>query len=184
MTTSLKLTRLLALAALTALTIGLAGCSSDDNPTAPPAEDTPDEPTLYEVQIDMGKFKINGDCDKDPIIGDPNPGEFDYTIEIWARDPNDKYQLIEEIKGSFTKRGGQTYTIDRLERFRVMADKNYYVGVKATEKDGIGNADDYVGYAQDVNKAGGKLDYDHSLTIGDGGCGLTFTYTAKEIPVI
>ena len=176
-----KLTRLFI---LTVFALSLAGCSSDDSPMAPAAVDPPPAPTLYEVQIDMGKFQVNGDCDKDPIIGGPNPGEFDYTIEIWARDANDKYQLIEEIKGSFTKRGGQSYTIDRLEKFRVLANKNYYVGVKATEKDGIGNEDDYVGYEQDVNKAGGTLDYDHSLTIGGDGCGLTFTYTAKEIPVI
>lgn len=50
--------------------------------------------------------------------------------------------------------------------------------------DPIGNADDYVGYGQDVNKAGGQLDYDHKLTIGDGSCGMDLTYTAKEIPVI
>lgn len=180
-----KLKKLLLLAVLTIMATSLAACSSDDSPTAPAAaDDSQRDPILYEVQIDMGNFKINGDCDKDPIIGDPNPGEFDYTIEIWARDANDKYQLVEEITGSFTKRGGQSYTIDRLERFQVLANKNYYVGVKATEKDGIGNADDYVGYEQDVNKAGGQLNYDHSLTIGDGGCGMTFTYTAKEIPVI
>jgi hypothetical protein len=179
-----KLKKLLAVTLLLALASLLGACSADDNPVAPAQNDPPREPILYEIQIDLDKIKIDGDCDRDPLIGDANPGEFDYTIEIWARDPNDTYVLEEEIKGSFTKRGGQTYTLDRMENFQVLTGKNYYVGFKATERDGIANDDDYVGYAQDVNKTGGQLDYDHTLTIGDGGCGLTLTYTAKEIPVI
>jgi len=95
----------------------------------------------------------------------------------------EKYQLVKEITGSFTKRGGQTYGIDRIEEFRVKNGLNYYVGVKATERDGAFNEDDYVGYAQDVNKAGGQAFYNHVLAIGSGGCEMTLHYTAEEIPI-
>lgn len=179
-----RLKKLLNMTVLMALATFLTACSSSDNPVAPAQEEPTRAPILYQVVIELDKIKINGDCDSDPRFGDPNPGEFDYTIEIWARDPNDRYEMVEEITGSFTKRGGQSYTLDRMETFQVLADKNYYVGFKATERDPLGNPDDYVGYEQDVNKAGGQLIYDHSLTIGGGGCGMTLTYTAEEIPVI
>lgn len=168
---------------LLVLMLTLTACSSDDNPVAPQVEADPPAPVLYEVQIDLDEFEINGDCDADPIIGGANPGEFDYTIEIWARNYDNKYAMIRELTGSFTRRGGQTYGIGQRIGFRVEAGKNYYVGFKATEKDGVGNPDDYVGYDQDVNKAGGQLFYDHELTIGDGGCGMSLTYTAEEIVI-
>jgi hypothetical protein len=170
-----------------ALALSLGACMSDDSPMGPEAETSPTaeaapEADYYDVQIDLSHFKVVSDCDKDPIIGDPNPGEFDYTIEIWARNDEGVYRRVQEIKGSFTKRGGQTFSIDRIESFRVKNGLNYYVGVKATETDGI-LGDDYVGYAQDVNKAGGQLTYDHKLTIGSGGCKLYFYYDAEEIPI-
>jgi hypothetical protein len=103
---------------------------------------------------------------------------------LWRRDPNDKYVLDKEITGSFSGFPQQTHAIKRLEKFQVLAGKNYYVGVKATDTDPWPNSDDYVGYAQDVNTAGGQLKYDHLLKIGNSSCGLSLTYTATEIPVI
>jgi hypothetical protein len=177
-----RLPRLLSLPLTLALALSLGACGSDDNPMSPspdPDPVSPPEPILYEIQIALSHLKVLGSCD-----GEDNPGEFEYTIEIWARDPNDKYVLQNELKGSFTGDSGDVLDITRTERFQVLADKNYYVGFKASDGDPIGNEDDYVGYAQDVNTAGGQLDYDHQLKIGGSGCGMTLTYTATEIPVI
>jgi hypothetical protein len=166
-----------------ALALTLGACGSDDNPMSPSPDPEPDpstqpEPSLYEVQIALSHLKVLGTCD-----GDGNPGEFDYTIEIWARDPNDKYVLQNELTGSFEGDANEIRSVIHLERFRVLAGKNYYVGFKATDRDPIGNEDDYVGYAQDVNTAGGQLEYDHRLRIGGEGCGMSLLYTATEIPM-
>jgi hypothetical protein len=101
---------------------------------------------------------VVGTCD-----GSDNPGDFDYTIEIWGRDTNGHYVEYNEITGHFEGYAGQTKTLDHVETFYVDPGKNYYVGFKATDVDPSGNPDDYVGYEQDVNKAGGQLHYDHEL---------------------
>jgi hypothetical protein len=178
-------TKLLSLALLAFLATSLNAClSGDENPMGPSAEAGPEaETSYYQVKVDLSHFKVVNDCDKDPRFGDPNPGEFDYTIEVWAVNHTGRHALVKELTGSFTKRGGQTYQIDRLVEFRVKNGDNYYVGVKATERDGAFNDDDYVGYEQDVNKAGGQLYYDHKLVIGSGGCKMEFHYTAEEIPI-
>lgn len=179
-----RLPKFMSLTLAFALALTLGACGSDENPMSPLPDPDPDpetqpEPTLYEVQIALSYLRVVGSCD-----GDGNPGEFDYTIEIWARDPNDTYVLQNELTGSFSGDAGDMHAITHLERFQVLTGKNYYVGVKATDGDPIGNEDDYVGYAQDVNTAGGQLDYDHLLRIGGDGCGMTLRYTATEIPVI
>lgn len=179
-----RLPKLVSLAVSIALAFVIAACGSDENPMSPSPEPDPDpltppEPSLYEVQIALSHLNVVGSCD-----GAGNPGEFDYTIEIWARDPNDKYILQRELTGSFEGDTNDTHAVIHLENFRVLAGKNYYVGFKATDRDPAFNEDDYVGYAQDVNKAGGQLEYEHLLRIGGDACGMTLFYTATEIPVI
>lgn len=71
---SKKVMKLLTLAPLFALALSLAACSSDDSPTAPTGGNSSKEPILYEIQIDLDEIKINGDCDKDPLIGDGGCG--------------------------------------------------------------------------------------------------------------
>lgn len=169
--------RLLALTAMASL----GACSSDSNPMAPAPAPMPDPgPTLYEVQIDLSHIEVLGTCES----ASDNAGDFDYTIAVWRRNYDDKYILERELTGSFQGYPQQTHNIKQLLRFRVPADKNYYVGFKATDTDPWPNADDYVGYAQEVDKAGGQAFYNHLLEIGNSSCGLSLTYTATEIPII
>jgi hypothetical protein len=173
--------RSLSPALILAASVALGACSSDENPMGPsPAPEPDPAPSLYEVVIDLSHLTVLGTCES----ASDNAGDFDYTIAIWRRDANDKYILHRELTGSFKGYPEQTHRIDKVERFRVLAGKNYYVGVKATDTDPYPNSDDYVGYAQDVNKAGGQLEYDHLLKIGNGTCGLTLEYTATEIPIL
>jgi len=173
--------RLLPLFLILAASASLGACSSDENPMGPSPEPTPEPaPTLYEVQIALSHLTVLGTCES----ASDNAGDFDYTIEVWRRDANDKYIKHKELTGSFQGYPEQTHRIDKIEKFRVPAGKNYYVGVKATDTDPYPNSDDYVGYAQDVNKAGGQLEYDHLLKIGNGSCGMTLEYTATEIPIL
>lgn len=174
-----RLPKFLSLIPTLALALTLGSCGADDNPMRPAPDPVIPEANTYEVQIELSHLTVVGTCD-----GDGNPGEFDYTIEIWARDPNDRYVLEQEITGSFVGDAGEIHAITRTESFTILAGKNYYVGVKATDGDPVGNEDDYVGYAQDVNTAGGQAVYDHLLRIGGDGCGMTLKYKAREIPVI
>lgn len=122
--------RLGALLLALAISLSLGACTSD-NPMSPTADGDGgepaggNEPSLYAVEIDLSHIKIVADCDKDPIIGGPNPGEFDYTITIWGRDANDVYVKHREITGEFTKRGGQTYSLDTYEDFLPGADAGF-----------------------------------------------------------
>ena len=180
--------KLLNVSLILILSTSLGACMGDDNPVGPaaPAPDTttdpevPAGPAYYDVTIDLSHFKIITDCDPGPTQGG---GEFVYTIVIHAQDHSEKYQLVKKITGSFEGGNGSSHNLGRVQRFRLREGLKYYVGVKATERDGFANDDDYVGYKQDVNKAGGQLLYNHVLTIGKDSCKLSLTYTAEEVLV-
>jgi len=179
-----RISRLLSLFLTLTLSLSLGACFSDTTmgPSRTPddgdTDPSPAKPKLYEVRIDLSHIKVLGTCD-----GADNPGDFEYTIEIWGRDEGNHYVKHKELTGHFTGYAEQTHRIGHVETFLVEPGKNYYVGFKATDEDPAGNADDYVGYAQDVNTTGGQLEYHHLLKIGGSGCGLSLTYTAKEVPL-
>ena len=77
-----RVLRLARLAVTLTLALSLGACFSD-SPLGP-SSDTgagsdsatePAEATHYDVVVDLSHFKIVSDCDADPVIGDPNPGE-------------------------------------------------------------------------------------------------------------
>lgn len=165
----------------------LAACSSDGNPAGPGAADDESgsnpppgpEPTMYNVVIFLDRIEVLGTCEGDPS----NPGEFEYEVAAYGRNEADVYLLRYHLFGSFLGEDGESYRLSRFTNFPVPAGKNYYVGFKATDDDPWPNEDEYVGYAQEVNRAGGQLEYSHRLQIGDNGCGLALYFTAREDPI-
>jgi len=177
------LRKLLRLFPVLALALAIGACGSDDNPMGPTPDPEPDpetlpEPTEYVVEILISDIEVLGSCD-----GEGNPGDFEYTIEIWGRNANDTYILHEELTGNFSGDTGDRHGVSHFERFRVPAGKNYYVGFKATDQDPVGNEADFVGYEQNVNRTGGQAYYEHLLRIGGNGCGMVLDYSARELPV-
>ncbi|MFN8179261.1 MAG: hypothetical protein U0167_15120 [bacterium] len=177
-----RISKLLTLGAALATSLSLGACfqdtslgpSSDNRGTNPP----PTQPSTYDVTVALSHLTVLGTCD-----GPNDPGEFQYQIEIWARDHDDHYVLRKRMYGYFTGYVGQTQRIDHAVTFSVEPGKSYYVDFKAVETDGAGDPDDYVGEAQAVNTAGGELHHDRSLKIGGSGCSLSLSYTADERPI-
>ncbi len=177
--------KLLNAALMLILATSLGACGGGDDLAGPsPATETetdtdPAPPTTYEVRVNLSHFKIVADCDPGITQGD---GEFEYTIEIWGK-ATTTYNRVRKYTGSFTRGNGETYGLSRTVTFRLPAGGKYYVSVKATEKDGFLNGDDYLGYKYATNDVGGRLDSNHELRIGGGTCKLTLYYSARETPL-
>jgi len=186
-----------AFAALVMITlVGACSSSNDDGGSITgPAEDTPNPATkYYDASFSIERFYVNGDCDGGAL---PDKGELSYGIQVMHETApgTGVYKHVKYVDSKdYPKSNGTKYK--RHDGDNINIDTKVFVGrlaegtdykliASAIEWDGVTNRkkDSRMSGSPrtEVNTAGGKLHYEHKMTLGSSGsCQLFLYFDADE----
>ena len=199
----MKTLKNLTVAAMTLVMIVLAtGCSIDKGmgPSAGPDEGTTPPPPAkkyYDVTVTLKRFYVNGDCDGGLLKDD---GELSYGIEILRETApgSGQYKHVQYVdsrdypnsNGTKYKRSDDENLNIKKQVFvgRLEEGVNYKVVASAIEWDGVlGNKKDSRmsgSPKEEIDQAGGKLHYEHKMTLGsNSACQLFLYFDCDEVLV-